>query len=306
MTCGIYKIENKVNKKCYIGQSTNIEKRWQSHRIIGKNENAKEKNYPLYKAMYKYGLDNFNFEIIEECNRELLDEKEIYWINFYDSLKNGYNQVPGGTYFMPCTDKEILDLWKQGYFIKEIQIKYHISSENVHRALISQGISDKDIRSQSQKNSKKRVIALSPIDKAPLKIFSSISEAEKFLGGVRTISRSIKKGQKSNGYYWTFWNEENIPERELTEEEFLSYQDITYKKYVMSEEIKEKISQKNRKIERPTREELKNLIRIKPFVQIANQFNTNSSTILQWCKMYNLPNRKRDINNFSNEEWEEV
>jgi len=95
MTCGIYKIENKINGHCYIGQSLNIEERWKTHRKAPYccNEGY---DYPLYKAIRKYGLENFIFEILEKCEIENLDDREIYWINYYNSYINGYNQTLGG------------------------------------------------------------------------------------------------------------------------------------------------------------------------------------------------------------------
>jgi group I intron endonuclease len=76
--CGIYKIENKINGKKYIGQSIDIHRRWVDHR-----RDIKARNYFLYQAFKKYGISNFSFEIIEECTEEELNEKEAYWIKFY-------------------------------------------------------------------------------------------------------------------------------------------------------------------------------------------------------------------------------
>lgn len=90
---GIYKIENKINGHIYIGQSVNIERRFQEHKGYHR------KNHPekvLYKAFTKYGIDNFSFDIIEECSKELLDEREIYWISYFNSFHNGYNETAGG------------------------------------------------------------------------------------------------------------------------------------------------------------------------------------------------------------------
>ena len=56
---GIYRITNKVNNFCYIGQSTNVKKRWANHRSAYKNANSKDYNYPLYKDMRLYGINNF-------------------------------------------------------------------------------------------------------------------------------------------------------------------------------------------------------------------------------------------------------
>lgn len=98
--CGIYKITNKINGHSYIGQSINIKNRWAAHKSYYKTnaptKNNKYYNCNLYTAMRKYGIENFNFEILEECSKDLLDEREKYWINYYDTYENGYNMTKGG------------------------------------------------------------------------------------------------------------------------------------------------------------------------------------------------------------------
>ena len=99
--CGIYKIENLVNGKVYIGQSVDIKSRWNEHKWYSKAQTGYAYNYPLYRAFRKYGIDKFNFEIIEECVREELNEREMYYIELYRSYiryedSNGYNQTLGG------------------------------------------------------------------------------------------------------------------------------------------------------------------------------------------------------------------
>ena len=84
---GIYKITNTINNKCYIWQSVDIKRRWREH----KSRDLYESDRPLYKAMRKYGLENFVFEVIEECLFSELDIREQYWVNYYDSFNNGYN-----------------------------------------------------------------------------------------------------------------------------------------------------------------------------------------------------------------------
>ena len=90
---GIYKIENKINKRVYIGQSTDIQKRWKDHI---NNCNASKYNYAIYVAMRKYGIENFTFEILEECPKDKLSEREKYWIDFYETNTYGYNIKSGG------------------------------------------------------------------------------------------------------------------------------------------------------------------------------------------------------------------
>lgn len=95
---GIYCITNLVNGKKYIGQSKNIDRRWEEHKKC--KDNKKDNLKLLYQAIRKYGVDNFKFELIEECSPEELNEKEIYWILFYQTfppkLGKGYNLTPGG------------------------------------------------------------------------------------------------------------------------------------------------------------------------------------------------------------------
>lgn len=91
---GIYKITNLINGKSYIGLSTHIEDRWQYHKTPYNWEREKDKL--LYKAIIKYGIKNFIFEVLEECLPEELSEKEKYYIEKYDTYKNGYNMTTGG------------------------------------------------------------------------------------------------------------------------------------------------------------------------------------------------------------------
>ena len=99
---GIYKITNLITNLCYIGKSNNIDRRWKDHKRLAFTEGHKEYNKALYCSMRKYGLDNFSFEIIEELeDYSLSDEKEKYWIKYYnccvlENRKGGYNLTHGG------------------------------------------------------------------------------------------------------------------------------------------------------------------------------------------------------------------
>lgn len=90
---GIYKITNKINGKCYIGQSIDIERRWREHK------RARDENKILYKDIKRYGIKNFEFKILQECQIDELDELEIYYIKKFDTFNNGYNLTLGGQYF---------------------------------------------------------------------------------------------------------------------------------------------------------------------------------------------------------------
>lgn len=117
--CGIYKYTNKINGKIYIGQSSDITARKSSHRnqsLYG----GKDMNCPFHLAINKYGIDNFDFEIIEECDKSLLNEREQYWIEYYDSYNNGYNATTGGDHCEKETGRPLLLYDYDGNFIKEI------------------------------------------------------------------------------------------------------------------------------------------------------------------------------------------
>lgn len=88
----IYKIENSVNDKIYVGQTTRtISIRWKEHL-----RDYKIKDTRLYRAMRKYGTEAFRISEIEKCLNKTLNEREMYWISELDSYHNGYNSTYGG------------------------------------------------------------------------------------------------------------------------------------------------------------------------------------------------------------------
>ncbi len=95
--CGIYKITNINTGQCYIGQATDISKRFKEHIKCGLGIEASATN-KLYNAMQKEGVYNFTFEVLEECNdRNLLNQKESLWIKTFQSNEIGYNSNKGIT-----------------------------------------------------------------------------------------------------------------------------------------------------------------------------------------------------------------
>lgn len=98
----IYKFTNKINGHCYIGQTNNLQKRYNGHKSEAFNEKASGYWLPFHCAIRKYGIENFNYEILEEIadgeSQKFIDEREKYFIAYYHSLKdeNGYNVTIGG------------------------------------------------------------------------------------------------------------------------------------------------------------------------------------------------------------------
>ena len=91
---GIYKLTNLKNQKVYIGQATNLADRWKDHIKAGLGIDTP--NNMLYTAMIKDGVENFTFEVLEECERSALNDRETYYIEFYRSQEHGYNMTKGG------------------------------------------------------------------------------------------------------------------------------------------------------------------------------------------------------------------
>lgn len=251
MKTGIYKIENLINHHIYVGQSVNIEKRWKREKQIAFLKNSEGYNYPLSRAFRKYGIENFSFEIIEECPVLQLNEREKYWIQYYNSFYNGYNQTLGGEGSSGGQPKEkiigvIQDLLTTDMKHREIAKKWQVSIEMV------QGI--------------------------------------------------------NTGRYW-FQDNFVYPlqERCKQKEKVISVCSICgVLVYPGSTLCPVCTCKKQRKVERSSREELKNLIRKLPFTTIAKQYQVSDNAVRKWCDFYKLPRQKYIINNISDEKWSEV
>lgn len=129
---GIYKIENLVNGKIYIGQAVNLQRRIREHKLVSRYNNPKnsEYNFALSRAIRKYGLNNFSFNIIEECKQEELDDKECYWIKYYNSYNDGYNETIGGK---KGPNKPLFKIYQYdlfGNYLNEYENIYEASEKN--------------------------------------------------------------------------------------------------------------------------------------------------------------------------------
>ena len=127
----IYKYTNKINGKVYIGQTNNLQKRFNGHKSEAFNPKSKGYNLPFHCAIRKYGIKNFIYEVLEEIedgeSQDFINDREIFFIAFYHSLttENGYNLTVGGDGCpkLPLTYEEKLSRSKlfTGDEIKDIQ-----------------------------------------------------------------------------------------------------------------------------------------------------------------------------------------
>lgn len=240
--CGIYKITNIINGKCYIGQSINIQERWRRHRCF----NQDKSHYPLYLAFAEYGLDNFTFEILEECGLDELNEKEQFYIKKYDSYKTGYNQTIGGQgtgHIVKLSDEDV---------------------EIIYDLLQNSSILQNDI-------------------------------ARMFNIGTDTVSE-INQGKTriKEGY--------SYPLRNNRSKQFFC---IECGKQISHGATRcADCEQKARRIvQRPSRDNLKSLIRSKSFVSIGKMFGVSDNAIRKWCDAEGLPRKTSEIKKISDKDW---
>lgn len=250
MACGIYKITNKINNHSYIGQSINITERWSNEKIDSKNENSKSYNSILSQAFRKYGIENFSFEILEECSKEELNDKEKYYIQHYDTYNNGYNATTGGDGVMNSIFK-----------LSQEEI------EKIYDLLLHSNIPQKEI-------------------------------AEQFQVGEDVIS-TINNGKSRRQLGYDFPLRINILPKKYCVD---CGQEIgkTSIRCVQCERVR------HRKVERPTRDKLKFLVRTQSFTSIGKMYGVSDNTIRKWCNSYNLPSSVRIIKKYSNEQWENI
>lgn len=131
----IYKITNKCNGKCYIGQTIKpAEIRWREHQSHAFGSHFNDQNKVLYKAIRKYGLDNFTFEVVQDNIESFkeLDKAEIYWINYYNSFLKGYNSNFGGQqYHQILPVKEIIEDYQRTKSARKTALNFGIDHSTV-------------------------------------------------------------------------------------------------------------------------------------------------------------------------------
>lgn len=236
--CGIYKITNMVNGKVYIGQSIDIKRRWTQHKKIGHNlsEHKYERDYDkvLYRAMRKYGVDSFEFSIIEECSEDELYQREQYWIEKYQSLSiygKGYNLTDGGaggggvtqmraTYQYDLDGKFVAEYIS----IKEATLAMGLNRDNgaIQNAIGQEGATSCGYQWRYERfekiepivhQSKQKKIAMYDLSGNFIRIFDGATDAAEYVG--RTPSAVTRhccvRGINCGGYTFRYCEEDNPP-----------------------------------------------------------------------------------------------
>lgn len=252
---GIYKITNQCNGMVYIGQSNDIMRRWAEHR-----RKMNSKDTQLYQAMREFGIENFSFEVIEECELTELNDREKFYIEKYNAIADGYNMST----------------------IENVQhkINWEIAEQIIQ-----------DLR------------------------YSSLSGEE--ISKKYNVSHCLIS-QINNGHMWYF-QKENYPIRQRQKNSKEIKQRVIQKYYCCDcgKEISSYAKRcnccekKRREVDfqqrHPiSREELKDLIRQKPFTEIGKMYKVSDNTIRKWCDKFNLPRKSREIKSYSDEEWDKI
>lgn len=207
----IYCISNKINNKLYIGKTTyeTVEKRFKEH--CKDSQRTYFEKRPLYAAMNKYGIENFEISLIEEVDLSQLEQQEQYWILYYDSYKNGYNATLGGDGKILYDYNLFVEDFNNGLLVKEIAAKYGCDSNTVTNGLRCCGVDSK----VNSINRQKHPVEQYNKNNIFIQSFESQRDAARFLisqghkGSITTIATNIGrvlKGERktAEGYIWKY------------------------------------------------------------------------------------------------------
>ena len=207
----IYLITNKINGKQYVGKTENtIDERWKEHC----NDYTKERceKRPLYDAMLKYGIDNFEIKELEYLKEggKILSDREIYWIEKLGTYgHNGYNATKGGDGKTLYDHDKILFLYKQGYSTIEISNKIGCDKSVIYDILSSNGIKPRG-------NSK--IVQQYDLEEKLIQEFDSTTEAKEWLikNNITTNKTAHKcisdccNGRRNNKMYGFIWKHKEL------------------------------------------------------------------------------------------------
>lgn len=226
----IYKITNLVNNKIYIGQTRfDTKVRLHQHFYEAKKGNLQ---FPLYRAIRKYGEDNFQLDIIEEVEDNILNERERYWIKYYDSyIKNnkGYNCTYGGEGNITIDRTEVYELWDKGFSIQEIANKLSHDRSAIRKILQEYENYNKEESNlrgdKAQAKNRFQSINQYDLNGNFLNSYYNMHEAERQTGiSSKSIYLGVHLQQKVvGGFQWRFSNDKENLVTDLSKEKIIKY-----------------------------------------------------------------------------------
>jgi group I intron endonuclease len=173
---GIYKITNLKTGECYIGRSIHVEERWKEHFCKGYGAIHSKR---FQDAIDQYGKDGFSFRLIEECDPEVLDERERFWIN---SLKPAYNTVTEGHPVSEETRAKISESLAGRKQLPELVEKRRQAILERHKT-----------HPQTNEGHKKKVA----VEEETITVFDSVKDCAEYLGlDASTVTKALKQGKK--------------------------------------------------------------------------------------------------------------
>ena len=204
----IYKITNLVNNKEYIGKTERtINQRWQEHIRESQKPNPSR---ALYRAIQKYGIDNFICTQIIETNNPEEDEK--YYIDLYNTYKNGYNETLGGdgACYLNLPENEVCD-----FYLKNKNIKHTAEHFGCDRGSVKKILKRNNIELFDQSTTMLNIISqeVAQLDKNTeevIKIWPSVHNAS-IAFGTKHIG-SVCKGKRKTavGFKWKYVSDLNL------------------------------------------------------------------------------------------------
>lgn len=200
----IYLITNLINNKKYVGKTTqDIEKRWKEHIKDSKKERCEIR--PLYRAIRKYGKDNFKIEELEKCNTEALSDREQYWINKLNTYTDGYNATLGGDGKILLDYDEIIRKYLTTHNATEVARVLNCSIDSVYKILRSNDIYIYSASEMVKERTSKKV---AQYDKKGnlIKIYNSTKDAERAMGNTQHHIAQVAIGKRKTayGYIWKY------------------------------------------------------------------------------------------------------
>ena len=203
----IYKIINDINDKVYVGKTDfSLEKRFREHCLDAFRDRNEKR--PLYAAMRKYGIEHFHIELIEETNNP--EEREVYWIGFYDGYTQGYNATKGGDGKQLYDHQAILARLKEHPYPCDIAEEFNCCRDIVYNIAKQNSITIQNKSYEIQRNALRKEIFAFTKDGKFVNSFNSVTEGAEWCysqekcatlnSGVRSHIAEAANGKRKSAY----------------------------------------------------------------------------------------------------------